>query len=160
MARTSNHILHVREDRPDGFVGPLEPDEITTEIECLGNCHGWQECREPHPFPGCEDGCEDWWDWCEAFDYGDEREFHGVMHHWEDGYGWCVEYLGCVLQVNDAFTEDCYSIALDVGVGDWFVTEDWVDEFAVYAELVGPVVDVGELTSATDGNARPVSGKD
>ena len=153
------HVLVVTEDRPLGsdgqpFIGPLEQgrDWLKWTIECLDpdQCDGWEECHDLHPFTPCDDcqftECiED--QECDAMDTGDEREFHGETHEWRWGYGWTVQFPGCVVSENLYEADDAGDIAVTVGPGRWLVDDDWSDT-DMYLILIGPASTQKE--SATD----------
>lgn len=114
---------------PENHLYPDTP-EFEHSIECLGGCSGWQECQEDkHEVPGY-DGVNDgpyesdedapWYD-------EEEYEFHGVLHTWNgSGYGWTVEFPGCVVQANDYGEPYGANTQRD---GSWLVDDDWDDTY-------------------------------
>lgn len=112
---------------------PGEPMEYEDSLECPVGCHGWQECADDHVVPGYDgvndgpyDSDEDapWYD-------QEEFEFHGVLHTWNGmGYGWTVDYEGCVVAGND-----WSDLSLPDREGVWLVDDDWDDHTVTLSEV-------------------------
>ena len=151
----TEHIVHITRDagklaRLAEFRPVTEQDradQYAVHIECTvpGGCGGWEECREPHEVDGVSaaDGpydtvcsCADAEatacsiPWCGH----DEFEFHGVLHEWRSGYGWTVDFDGCVLAAYPDFElPDGIDTTRD---GKWRVEDDW-DDTDCYLNLIG-----------------------
>lgn len=113
--RILTHTLIVEADGP-------EDDSITLECSTPDLCKGWIECGDdrdgPTPYD-IEDEDDDAW--------GDEeREFHGVVHTYNQGM-WTVPYEhGCI--VNYCDWERPYDAPYPMRPGRYEVDVDWDDD--------------------------------
>lgn len=100
-------------------------------------CDGWIECSKEHTVPGY-DGANDGPYESEEdapWDGHDEFEFHGEWHEWKWGYGWTVEYPGCVVQ--GQYDLDPPDELYSMPPGRYIVEDDW-DDTTCYLQYVGP----------------------
>ena len=136
---TTLHTLTITApDKPIAFEGSwgrtgYDLGDFTSSVTCIpGGCHGWQECREDHAGFDPED------EESPAFDLieDDEIEIHGVIHTWRYGWGWTVEFPGCVVAANDAVHEYAEEILQEYGPGAYLVDDDW-DDSSLTLDAVG-----------------------
>ena len=110
-----------------------------TECPTPQHCTGWIECREPHEVDGesAEDGPYDTTEG-QPWDGHDEYEFHGVLHEWRSGFGWTVDYPGCVVAGNLFEVDLPDDIPRPLRPGRWLVDDDW-DEIDMYLDVIREV---------------------
>lgn len=118
---------------------PGRPD-YTFTLECPGppQCVGFTECQEKHEVDG-RDAAEGPYDCAEDDPWLHEEEFtfHGVLHTWQDGYGWTVPFEGCVVRPHPYFPDEARDVLFEQMPGRYVVAVDW-DEDSYTLKLVGP----------------------
>lgn len=146
-AAATHHVLHLKAEGLSSYSGwygtRFEFDVLEATLDCPGfpHCTGLEECMDCRGVPDYDDAS--WGDTA-----GDEeRELHGVHHEWNWGYGWVVEYEGCIVRTREL---PLYDWAVEYGPGDYLldvIDVPW-DEYD--AEI--------ELLSMADGSPLPEPG--
>lgn len=100
-----------------------EGDSCEWNVSCPHGTCGFEECMEEHP--GCEE-CASLDEHCPNACGEEMREFHGVVHSYQSGYGWTVEYKGCVVkaEVHNLGVWELFD-GLPLRAGSWQIKSTW-----------------------------------
>lgn len=102
-----------REDVQDAYM-------VTVECSDPAACPGWVECDGDHAGFDPDDETSP------AYDEHEDVMIHGVLHGWQWGYGWTVDYSGCPVL---GFADEQDFDGLDrTRPGRWLLDVDWEDD--------------------------------